>query len=74
MSGTSDHKEKYTREKETAQLVNARSRLQFGVGDFQKLWELVATSRKCDIRWHSPSPSPRLRTKHDAHLAMSRTY
>ena len=42
---TSDHKEKHTREKEIAQLVNASSRLQFGVGDFQELWELVASGR-----------------------------
>ena len=45
VSSTSDHKEKHTRGKNTAQLVNARSRLQFGVGDFQELWELVASGR-----------------------------
>jgi len=45
VSSTSDHKEKHTREKKTAQLVNARSRLQFGVGEFQELWELVASGR-----------------------------
>ena len=45
MSSTSDHKEEHEREKKTEQLVNTRSRLQFGVGDFQELWELVASGR-----------------------------
>ena len=52
VSSTSDHKEKHTREKKTAQLVNARSRLQFGVNDFQialtahVLWVLECNSRQ----------------------------
>ena len=45
VSSTSDHKEKHTREKKTAQLAKGSSRLQLGEGDFQELWELVASGR-----------------------------
>ena len=33
--------------KKTAQRENVRSRLQFGVGEFQGLWELVASVGTC---------------------------
>ena len=46
VNSTLDHKERNTRVKrKTAQLVNAKSRLQFGAGDFQETWELVASGR-----------------------------
>ena len=41
-----------TREKKTAQRENARSRLQFAVGDFQGLWE-----GDFQRLWQSPPPS-----------------